>query len=157
MNPFLNVLQFLVLTLWVGAQFGFAVLFAPVLFRSLESRDQAGEIAGEALGRIDSLGLATGGIMIVVTALQAIDSAWRAIDLGRLLIAAAMLVLVGISVITIRQRLDAIRTKMGKPIDQFDPKDPLRVEYNRYHRLSRGVFTLNMLLGALLIGLSALR
>lgn len=157
MIAFLSVLQYLVLTLWVGAQFGFAILFAPVLFRSLDSREQAGAIAGESLRRVDSLGLATGGIMVVVTALQAIDGGWRAIDLGRLLLAAIMLALVGISVITIRQRLDAIKAKMGKPIDQIDAEDPLRVEYGRFHRLSRGVFTLNMLLGALLIGLSALR
>lgn len=157
MVPFLNVLQYLTLALWVGAMFSFGVLFAPVLFHNLPSREQAGAITGEALARIDTLGLVTGGVMVVVTVLQAIDGAWKALDLGRLLVAAVMLVLVIISSVTIRQRLEAIHQRMGKPIDEVSEDDPLRKEYGKAHRLSRLVFTVNMLLGCLLIALSALR
>lgn len=157
MIPFLNVLQFLVLALWVGGMFGFGALYAPVLFRNLTSRDQAGTIAGETLARIDSLGLVAGGIMLVVTALQIIDSHGKALDLGRLLTAAVMLGLVLINTITVRQRLAAIRQRMARPIDEFPELDPLRVEYNRFHRLSRLLFSLNLLLGVLLVALSALR
>lgn len=157
MLPFLNALQYLVLTLWVGAMFGFGALYAPVLFRSLSSRDQAGAIAGETLARIDSLGLVTGGIMLVITALQAIDGGWRSIDLGRFLASAVMLALVLVNTVTVRQRLAAVRQQMGRPIDEFAPADPLRAEYNKYHRISRSIFSVNMLLGTLLIVLSAVR
>jgi uncharacterized membrane protein len=153
---FLNVLQYLVLSLWVGAMFAFGALYAPVLFRSLESRDQAGAIAGETLGRIDTLGLVAGGIMVVITVLQAIDAGWKTIDLGRILTAAAMLGLVIVNSVTLRPRISAIRQQMGKPIDQFAPEEPLRAEYNKYHRISRMLFSLNMLLGVLLIVLSAI-
>lgn len=154
---FLNVLQYLVLALWVGAIFGFGVLFAPVLFASLSSREEAGSIAGNVLARVDTLGLITGGIMLVVTALQAIDSHWGSIDLGRLLTAVIMLTLVIISATTVRQRLNATKEKMGRPIDEYTPEDPLRQEYNQFHRISRLLFSVNMLLGILLIVLSALR
>lgn len=154
---FLNALQYLVLALWVGAIFGFGVLFAPVLFASLPSREQAGSIAGNVLARIDTLGLITGGIMLVVTALQAIDSGWTTIDLGRLLIAVLMLALVILSATTVRQRLNAAKEKMERPIDEYAQDDPLRQEYNQYHRTSRMLFSVNMLLGILLIVLSAVR
>lgn len=157
MIPFLNVLQYLVLALWVGSIFGFGLLFAPVLFASLPSRDQAGTIAGNVLARIDTLGLITGGIMLVVTALQAIDSGWASIDLGRLLTAVVMLALVILTATTVRQRLNAAREKMDRPIDEYAPEDPLRQEYNQHHRTSRLLFTVNMMLGILLIVLSALR
>ncbi len=157
MIPFLNVLQYLVLALWVGSIFGFGLLFAPVLFASLPSREQAGSIAGNVLARIDTLGLITGGIMLVVTALQAIDSAWQSIDLGRLLLAVVMLVLVILSSTTVRQKLNAAKEKMERPIDEYAQDDPLRKEYNQYHRVSRMLFMLNLLLGILLIVLSALR
>lgn len=157
MIPFLNVLQYLLLSLWVGAMFAFGTLYAPVLFRSLPSRDQAGAIAGETLSRIDTLGLVTGGIMLMVTVLQAMDSGWMAMDLGRTLVAAAMLAAVIFSAVTVRSRLNAVRQQMGRPIDEFAPEDPLRQEYNRLHRLSRTIFSVNMLLGVLLIVLSALR
>lgn len=154
---FLNALQYLVLALWVGSIFGFGVLFAPVLFASLPSREQAGGIAGTVLGRIDAVGLVTGGIMLVITALQAIDSGWQAIDLGRLLTAAVMLGLVIFSSTSVRQRLNTAKEQMTKPIDEYDAEEPLRQEYNRHHRLSRLLFSLNMGLGILLIILSALR
>jgi uncharacterized membrane protein len=154
---FLNVLQYLVLALWVGAMFAFGALYAPVLFRTLSSRDQAGAIAGETLGRIDTLGLVAGGILVVVTVLQAIDAGWKAIDLGRMLNAVVMLVVVILNSVTIRPRVGALRQQMGKPIDELAPEDPLRVEYNKNHRISRMLFSVNMLLGALLIVLSAAR
>jgi len=156
MIHFLNVLQYLVLALWVGAMFGFATLFAPVLFRSLSSRDLAGAISGEALARIDTLGLVTGGIMLVVTVLQAIDGGWKAVDLGRLLASAAMLGLVILSATSVRQRLMSLRQQMGRPIDEVPESDPLRLEYRKQHRLSRLLYTTNLVLGTLLIILSAL-
>lgn len=157
MMPFLNVLQYLLLSLWVGAMFAFGALYAPVLFRSLPSRDQAGAIAGETLARIDTLGLVTGGIMAVITVLQTIDGQWQALDLGRLLTAAVMLALVVVSSVTVRPRLNTIRQEMGKPIDELPQENPLRMEYNKQHRVSRLIFSINMVLGALLIVLSALR
>ncbi len=157
MLSFLNVLQYLVLTLWVGAMFGFGALYAPVLFRSLSSRDQAGTIAGDTLARIDTLGLITGGIMLVITALQAIDGGWKAIDLGRLLLAAVMVGVVAVGTVNIRPKITSTRQKMGRPIDEVPEDDPLRVEHGKYHRVSRGLFSLNMLLGVVLIVLSAMR
>lgn len=157
MIPFLNVLQYLILALWVGAMFGFGALYAPVLFRSIASRDQAGTIAGETLARIDTLGLVTGGIMVVVTILQTIDSGWTAIDLGRTLTALVMLALVVLNTVSVRQKINGLRQQMGKPIDELAEDDPLRKEHGKYHRISRSLFTVNMLLGTLLIALSALR
>lgn len=157
MIPFLNSLQYLVLALWVGSIFGFGVLFAPVLFASLPTREQAGAIAGKVLARVDALGLITGGIMLVVTALQAIDGGWQAIDLGRLLVAVVMLTLVILSATSVRQRLNAVKEQMSRPIDEYTEEDPLRQEYGKHHRTSRLLFTTNLVLGALLIVLSALR
>lgn len=157
MMLFLNVLQYLVLALWVGAMFGFGALYAPVLFRSLPSRSQAGSIAGETLSRIDTLGLVTGGIMLVITALQAIDRNWQSIDLGRLLASAVMLGLVVLSSVTLRPKLVNIREQMGRPIDELAEDDPLRREHTRYHRLSRAIYSLNIVLGTMLIVLSAVR
>lgn len=154
---FLNVLQYLVLALWVGAMFAFGALFAPVLFRVLPSKEQAGSIVSETLARIDSLGLVSAGILLVVTALQAIDSKWQALDLGRVLISVVMVALLVWAASTVRQRLAAVKEKMGRPIDEVPETDPLRLEYRRYHRISRSIYFVNMLLGTLLIVLSALR
>lgn len=156
MLPFLSVLQFLILALWVGSMFGFAVLFSPVLFRLLPSREQAGSIAGESLTRIDSLGLVAGGIMLLITILQSIEAGWSRLNLGRMLVSAAMLAVVIFSSVSIRQRIAALRQQMGVPIDELAEDDPVRLEFRKQHRISRMLFGLNMLLGSLLIALSAL-
>jgi len=157
MLQFLDVLQYLVLTVWVGAMFSFAALFAPVLFRLSETRAQAGRVAGETLSRIDSVGLVAAGIMLVITALQAIDTEWQAIDLLRFFASALMLGLVLVSAMHLRQRLQGIRAQMSAPIDDLSETDPMRVEHTRFHRIARLVFSVNMLFGTLLLVLSALR
>lgn len=158
MLAFLNVLLYLGAGLWVGAMAGFGILFAPVLFRSLESRQQAGNIAGQVISRIHSLGLVTGGVLLVVTILQAMDRSWREpLDLVNVLVVVAMLALTIYSVVTLSQRLQQVQGQIGRPIEELAEDDPLRQEYNRYHRLSRQLFGLTMLLGVILIVVSALR
>lgn len=154
---FLHVLQYLVLAFWVGAMFGFGALYAPVLFRSLTARAQAGSIAGETLARIDTLGLVGGGILLLVTALQAMESQWESVHLSRLIVAAFMLLVVLLSATSIRQKLEGVRQRMDRPIDEYTEDDPLRMEHGKYHRRSQFLFTVNMILGVLLIVLSALR
>lgn len=155
-ETFLTVLLFLLLAIWVGGMFGFGALYAPVLFRSLSSRDQAGQIAGQTLARIDTLGLIAGGVITLITLLQVFGTA-APLDVVRVVVALAMVGLVGYSAAVIRSRLNAIRTEMGKPIDQFEETDPKRVEYNRYHKLSTRIYGIVLVLGIALIVLSALR
>jgi hypothetical protein len=153
---FLNVLLSLLLAIWVGGMFGFGALYAPVLFRSLSSRDQAGQIAGQTLARIDTLGLIAGGVITLITLLQ-VFATGAPLDVVRVVIALAMVALVGYSTAVIRSRLSAIRTEMGKPIDEFEANDPRRVEYNRFHKLSTRIYGIVLFLGIALIVLSSLR
>lgn len=155
-ETFLTVLLFLLLAIWVGGMFGFGALYAPVLFRSLSSRDQAGQIAGQTLARIDTLGLIAGGVITLITLLQVFATA-APLDVVRVVIALGMVALVGYSTAVIRSRLNAIRTEMGKPIDEFEETDPKRVEYNRYHKLSTRIYGIVLFLGIALIVLSSLR
>ncbi|HLO02972.1 MAG TPA: DUF4149 domain-containing protein [Symbiobacteriaceae bacterium] len=155
-ESFLTVLLFLLLAIWVGGMFGFGALYAPVLFREVASRDQAGQIAGQTLARIDTLGLIAGGVVTLIALLQAFATA-APLDVVRVVIALGMVVLVGYSTAVVRSRLNAIRAEMGKPIDQFEETDPKRVEYNRYHKLSTRIYGIVLFLGIALIVLSALR
>lgn len=155
-ETFLTVLLFLLLAIWVGGMFGFGALYAPVLFRSLSSRDQAGQIAGQTLARIDTLGLIAGGVITLITLLQVFGTG-APLDVVRVVIALAMVALVGYSTAVVRSRLNAIRTEMGKPIDEVEETDPKRVEYNRYHKLSTRIYGIVLFLGIALIVLSALR
>lgn len=155
-ESFLTVLLFLLLAIWVGGMFGFGVLYAPVLFRSISSRDQAGRIAGQTLARIDTLGLVAGGVVSLITLLQ-VFATGLPLDVVRVVIALLMVGLVVYSTAVIRSRLDAIRSAMGKPIDELTEDDPQRIEYNKYHKLSTRIYGIVLFLGIALIVLSGLR
>lgn len=151
---FLDILFALATAFWIGAMFGFGALTAPTLFRRLPSRDLAGSIAGEIIAKIESVGLVASGTLLVVTVLQAMQLGWSALNLGRVLLVAVMLGLTSWNATSVRSRLENLREQMG-PVDQVPETDPRRKEYNRYHRLSRNTFMLVLVLGLVLIGLSA--
>jgi uncharacterized membrane protein len=56
-------LNLIALTLWVGGLWTIGFVVAPTLFRSLDSRAQAGAIAGELFSLMAYIGLACGGYL----------------------------------------------------------------------------------------------
>lgn len=157
MLTFLAVLQYLTLTFWIGSMAGFLLLFSPVLFQQLPSRSLAGGVSGPVLSRIDTTGLISSGILLVITLLQAINTGFGGLDLGRALLVVVMGLLTILGATTVRARMAAVRARLPAEIDAASPDDPNRREYGKWHGISMLVFTLVMLLGVLLIGLSALR
>jgi uncharacterized membrane protein len=157
MQIFLNVIFALTTTVWIGSMFAFGALVAPLLFRRLPSRDQAGSIAGQIIARIETLGLVCSGILLMTTTAQAFNHQWQTLDLVRVLLVLAMLGLTAWSATTLRSRIEALRSQMGRPIDQVPEEDPLRQEHGKYHRLSRTAFMLVLLFGLALIVVSAMQ
>lgn len=157
MMSFLAVLQYLTLAFWIGGMAGFMFIFSPMAFRQLPSKAMAGGVTGAVLPRLDVISLVSSGIMLVVTILQAIDGGGRAIDVGRVALVVAMLALTIFGATTVRSRLAAVRSRLPGEIDEADAGDPNRKEYRRWHGISMLAFLLVVLLGALLIALTALR
>lgn len=156
MLPTLAVLQYLTLAFWIGAMAGFSFLFSPLLFKLLPSRSLAGEVAGASLARLDMVGFISSGIMLVITLLQAIGSGGGRMSVLRVLLVVIMLALMVLNVTSVRARMATIRAQLPAEIDQADPADPNRKAYRKLHGISMAIFTLVMLLGAVLIALSAL-
>lgn len=154
----LDVALHLVLALWAGSMLGFAFLVAPNLFGYLPSRQLAGNLSGIVLAAMDRAILVAAGVSLAIALWQ-----WRRELPGlantlRVLLPALAIGLVLFSSLYVRPQLDAVQARQGgKPIEEFAPTDPLRLEYNRYHALSRQVFTVNTGIGALLIVLTAAR
>lgn len=155
MQIFLHVIFALTTTFWIGAMFGFGTLVAPAIFRGVPSREQAGQISGQILARIDSLGLVSSGILLVVTIMQAFQDGWGTLPVLRVLLVAGMLGLTVWSATTVRAKVESLKEQMGRPIEEVPATDPLRVEHGKYHRLARSIFFLVLVLGLILIGISA--
>lgn len=151
----LDALTQILLLLWAGAALGFGIFSAPVFFRELPSRDVAGHIAGLIVGRLDwaawgvfgLAGLSWLGRWMAEVAEDAVGPIrlWSAALLVALLMCLA-------STFVVTPKVQAIRARIGAPIESLAQDHPDRQAYNRAHGVSRNLFFLRILLA---LGLAA--
>ncbi len=87
-----------VLTAWVGGLWSIGYLAAPVLFKVLDDRRMAGELAGHMFKIIAIVGLVC-GIVLAVTAILQAGSGWLRQWRGIALLTMIVLVAVGLFVV----------------------------------------------------------
>lgn len=138
------------LGIWVGAMTGFAFT-APVLFAQWgPDRQRAGDTAGAMIARINGVGLWLGIIALaaLLPRLRTRLAAARAILVAGALALAfttAFYVLPGIH-----------RAQPPHPVQTYAETDPLRIEYNKWHKRSEQIFGVAIVLAAAAIVLGPL-
>jgi hypothetical protein len=138
-------LQLLLLGLWVGGMVGFGAFMAPVLFGTVPSRQLAGNVAGQVIQSLSSFGVTMPILVILLHVLARRRWDWRLSALT------AVLILNALNATYVRGGIDRAQAAMPRPIEEYAVTDPLRVEYNRWHRLSN-----NIGMGAVVLGLAVL-
>lgn len=151
----LDQISAMLLLLWAGAALGFGLFSAPVLFRELPSRDVAGRLAGLIVGRLDwaawaAFGLAglSWGARWMAEVKEDIIGPLRLWSAG--LLVALLMCLASSFIVT--PKVQAIRARIGAPIETLAPDHADRVAYDKAHGLSRNLFFLRVLLA---LGLAA--
>jgi MFS family permease len=128
--------------LWVGSMAGFA-LIAPLLFRAFgDERGRAGDLVGAMIGRLSWVGSLLGviALLALLPRLRSRLNCWRAL----LLAGAVSVSLLGLLYVIPQME----RARPPKPIESYAQNDPIRVAYNRWHKLSERVFGTGIFLGA---------
>ncbi len=152
MATILRYIEFLSLGTWVGSIIFLSFVVAPGAFATLGSRDQAGAVVGMALGRLHLLGLIAGVLFLVARAARALSTGRGLASLASpaALAVVVMLLLTLVSQYSVAPRMAHLRVQMGS-VDRTPEDNPLRVEFNRLHRVS-----VRLEVAALLAGLAAL-
>jgi hypothetical protein len=151
MTSILRFVQVFALGTWLGSIFYFSAAVAPGAFRVLPSQDLAGLLVEFTLRRLHTLGLVAGLLFLLASAAMALSSAGA----GRRLIlpvvgVVVMVILTIISQHMVIRRMNVLRREMGSVVET--PKDsPLRIEFDRLHRVS-----VQLEGSTLLIGVAAL-
>jgi len=147
-STLLRTLEFLCLSLWLGGGVFLSFVVAPGAFSVLAARDQAGALVGYALSRLHLIGLICGFVFLVVRWLRtrAFESFFSPVALAVVL----MIALTAASQFHVSPRMAELRNRMSS-IQNTPAEHPLRVEFDRLHRLSVGLES-----GVLLAGLAAL-
>ncbi len=144
-------LETLAFGLLEGSMVTLGLLVAPLLFKTIESRDTAGRLFGNILKNWLWLGVAC-SLTLVITALISLrarteSKPQRWFLIGRLLAAAIVLVLIGVFG-GILFRMENIQNSLTGPIDSYPLDQNPRLEYDQLHKLSS-----NLLSAALFIAL----
>jgi uncharacterized membrane protein len=133
MANFLRFVQVFTLGTWVGSIIYLSFVVAPGVFGTLANRDQAGAVVGLVLGRLHYLGVIAAVIYLVAG--LGLGRSFKALVQPAALCVILMLVLTMVSQRVVTSRLAGLRTEMGS-VDATPRDNPLRVEFDKLHRVS---------------------
>jgi uncharacterized membrane protein len=133
MTTLFRTIEFLSLSLWLGADAFLSFVVAPGAFAILGNRDAAGMMVGFALGRLHFAGIFLGLVFLVARLA-------RTHDFGSFTNAAAlcvvlMVLITAASQFTVSARMEALKKEMVS-VQDTPETDPRRVEFNRLHHRS---------------------
>jgi uncharacterized membrane protein len=147
---FLRFLMMLALVVWIGGLIFFAFVVAPTAFSPglLPTRHLAGEIVSRSLGALHWMGIVSGTVFLITSAIYNRITTGNARPLAtRHLLIVLMLLLTVISQFGISPKMHALRIQAGV-IDDAQPNSPLRTEFDRLHvwseKFEQAVFLLGL-------------
>ena len=150
MNISLSI-ERIVLALWVGGLWAVGFLVVPELFRSLESRQVAGSIAGNLFAAMNYCGLVAGFVLLALVYKQ---HSWRGYRLWRTLLIVAMLMLVATGQFVLTPMMQEIKqARLATALVSLDTQNQFAV----LHGMSGGFYLLTSIIGLVLVVAGATR
>jgi len=144
----LNGVQRLLLSAWVGGMWAIGYVVAPVLFSSLDSRMQAGAIAGVLFTMLSWIGLVCGALILLLQLKARVGGMARAAWICVVL----MLVITAIGQFGIQPIMAEMKTHVAPGTEM---SGALRERFGMWHGISSILFLCSSVLGALAIWRSA--
>ena len=135
------------LAVWVGGSV-LVAMAAPVVFGTVASRDQAGQVFGEILRRFEALKQLL-SLLLVIGVFVELE---RAGSLAGPAIVSGIAIFLAVAsnvylAMVLRPRLNYFRIKVGS-FDAAGPDDPWRRKFDALHRRSTRIFMLGALAAA---------
>jgi len=139
-----RTLEFLCLSLWLGADTFLSFVVAPGAFAIFGNRDAAGMMVGYSLVRLHFAGIFLGLIFLLARLARTRDFA--AFTTAAAVCVVLMVLLTAASQFTVSNRMEALKKQMVS-VQNTPETDPRRVEFNRLHHRSVGYETVVLVLG----------
>jgi uncharacterized membrane protein len=133
MSTFLRTVEFLSLSLWLGADVFLSFVVAPGSFAVLGSRDAAGLLVGYALGRLHFAGIFLGLAFLVARILRTQN--FGSFTTPAALCIVLMVLLTAASQFTVSNRMERLKREMVS-VENTPEDNPLRAQFNRLHHRS---------------------
>jgi hypothetical protein len=154
--------RLMLIALWLGAAVFFSAAVAPSAFAVLRARHvvNANELAGTLVTRTLAIVNTSGfiiSLLLLASAFLFRAGLRRRAFYAEVLSLALVALTTGVGQWIINARLLALRVAMGRPIDEVDLRDPLRIAFNDLHGYSVFALAIGILAAALALLLIARR
>jgi uncharacterized membrane protein len=151
MQTILRTIEFLSLSIWLGADLFLSFVVAPGAFAILGNRDAAGMMVGYSLARLHFAGILLGFFFLVARLARTRD--FTSFTTAAALCIALMVALTAASQFTVSNRMERLKKQMVS-LQNTPETDPRRVEFKRLHAISVAYESAVLLLG--LVGMFSL-
>ncbi|HXU39395.1 MAG TPA: DUF4149 domain-containing protein [Blastocatellia bacterium] len=147
--------EVLLLSVWLGSMIFFSFAVAPSAFAVLPTRELAGAMVTSTIGKLETLGLVIGPLLILIQA-----ASWRATHSSKLtkslrvILVLVMIAAAASSRFWISPQMVSLRAAMGGHIDDVPAGDPLRMQFNNLHQYSVSLMGTAMVAGLVVMFLT---
>lgn len=154
----LRALMLLSLIVWIGGIIFFAFVLAPTVFAVLPTTKLAGDVVSSALTRLHWLGFIFGVLFLVCSLLYNRQKHARAKPFAAShILVLLMLLLTGFSQFRITPRMRVLRMQFDQVNVQRWKDDSAQIEFKSLHKLSTWTEGTVLLLGMVVVALTARR
>jgi hypothetical protein len=145
---FFSDIRLLLLAIWLGGAI-FFVGVAQTAFALLPQREVAGAVVGANLTIVNYAGIGIGVLLILTSIIgtAGVSRLWLWTERFLLLVVTAAC---AVGQFVIGFWLSAVRSQIGRPIDEVAADDPLRIQFNTLHQYSEWVL-LTAMVAALVV------
>ena len=149
----LRFIYLLSLTLWIGGMAFFSFIAAPTAFKVLP-RDEAGKLVTEIFPTYYWEGVICGAIAVATSLVLGIRTRWSVLLILRTILLGVMIVGVLYSVLVLEPQIHGVKEQITS-FESLSPTDPLRLEFGRLHGRSFSVNAAVLLLGVIVLFITA--
>jgi uncharacterized membrane protein len=149
----LRFIYLLSIALWIGGIAFFSFMAAPSIFHVLP-REQAGNVVEAIFPKYYWQGIVCGAIALVASVLLGMRERWNTLLIVRTLMLGLMLIGVLYAVVILQPQIHAVKSQVPS-LESLAPTDPLRLEFGRLHGRSFSVNAAVLLLGVIVVFITA--
>jgi hypothetical protein len=137
--------RLLLLGMWLGAAVLFSFAVAPGAFAVLPARELAGAIVTRIIGVVNVCGFVFALLLLATAFARGGSAATKRARMSEVAALALVAVATGVGHWVVAARMAALRSALGRPIDEVAASDPLRLAFNSLHGYSVAAMTTAML------------
>jgi uncharacterized membrane protein len=152
-NVILRFIYLLSVALWIGGMAFFSFLAAPSIFKVLP-RENAGRVVSDIFPKYYWQGIICGAIALATSVALGMRERWNILLIVRTIMIGVMVIGVLYSVVILQPKIQAVKAQITS-FESLSPTDPLRLEFGRLHGRSFSVNAAVLLLGVIVVFITA--